>query len=92
MDRDSAFNANWTVMDIPSEQTRNFKDLQPTSAQSSTNWICVIVCSTHLVCIGSLCRRCISKMQIPLICVFFYHFRIFQMSLETGWYSGSLGI
>ena len=30
-------------------------------------------------------------MQIPLICVFFYHFRIFQMSLETGWYSGSLG-
>lgn len=39
MDRDSAFNANWTFMDIPSEQTRNFKDLQPTSAQSSTNCI-----------------------------------------------------
>ena len=42
MDRDGAFNANWTVMDIPSEQTRNFKDLQPASAQSSTN------CQLHL--------------------------------------------
>ena len=42
MDRDGAFNANWTVMDIPSEQTRNFKDLQPASAESSTN------CQLHL--------------------------------------------